>query len=387
MTTFIEDSPRSFQAQWMKEACDLGDAEAVVLSPWLSPYPHRGGSGLKPGLIERTDELRGYGVEFWFDPMTHVHDMPGTRDYNYYSGYDLWGGTVADLTDGALRSEHVRKVFAVQDEIGARHLAPAPLLPTGLSTLSTISLDLARLALDIDPDAWLTISGLGPFWADGADLDAHIGSLAALTPGGWFLSFAQPTNDQPAPLTADQVFGICRTVRALSEHAPVYISHGDFAGLPAVAAGAFAVGTGWDKRQRVLSFQDYTLRETEGQGRWFTRPTLGGLTAHIPDRDGELLRARDAVLAASLGGLPAAPGARAAFSHHVNALSGIVARVVGANQSYEARARTLDAIYTDARTNWGSLRSSIGVRDDAGPWISPFQEGLRRYATSEGWTL
>ncbi len=386
MTTFIEDSPRPNLVAWMKGAIDRGQASAVVLDPWLSPFNHRTGS-VKPGLAVRTADLSAQGIPFWLDPMTHVLDMPGARDLAYYTEYDLWAGNRGDLTTPALREEHVRRTVQLQRSIGARTLAPTTLLPTGLNNLSTIALDLARLTLEQDANAVLSIAGLGTFWADGADLDAHIGAFAALAPSGWFLSFAQPTNDPPVRLTAEQVYGICRTVRALSENAPVYISHGDFAGLPAVASGAFGVGTGWDKRQRVVSFPDYGPRDPASQGRWNKRPAFAGLLSTLTEREGALLGRQDLALANRLGGLPNPPQVPHIFEKHIEQLSLAVGQVVAAGAAYEPRFRALDAMYDSARANWAAVARVTGITDLSRLWIDPFQNGLRMYARGEGWAV
>lgn len=386
MTLYIEDSPRPKLVAWMKGAIVRGQASAVVLDPWLSPFNHRTGN-VKPGLAVRTAELSAQGIPFWFDPMTHVLDMPGARDLAYYAEYDLWVGNRGDLTTPPLREEHARRTVQLQRSIGARTLAPTTLLPTGLNNRSTIALDLARMTLEEDAKAFLSVAGLGTFWADGSDLDAHVGALAALAPSGWFLSFAQPTNDPPARLTAEQVFGICRTVRALSENAPVYISHGDFAGLPAIAAGAFGVGTGWDKRQRVVSFPDYGPRDPDSQGRWNKRPAFAGLLGTLTEREGALLGQQDRALANRLGGLPNPPQVPQIFEKHVEQLSLAVGQVVAAGATYEPRFRELNAMYDSARANWAAVSRATGITDLSRLWVDPFQNGLRMYARSEGWAV
>lgn len=387
MTTFIEDSPRSFQSGWIANACTAGNTTGAVLTPWASPYIHRGGPGLKPGIENRVEELRNAGVPVWFDATTHALQMPGVGDFRYYAEFNLWGGPVGDLTQDAYRREHVRRVFKHQLALATPLVAPSPLLPSGLNNVSTLALETAKVALELQPTSWLTIAGVGTFWSDGRDLDAHVGALAALAPAGWFISFVQPDNELPPKLTADEVYGICRTVRALSEYAPVHVSHGDFAALPAVAAGATTVGTGWDKRQRVVSFTDYVTRaESRGQASWYERPTLLGLLGTLEKKaDGALLMQQDAVLAARLGGLPPVPGPKESFRHHVAQLDTAVRRIQSAG-SYRQRYDELDRMYVEAATNWAALRVATGLRDRTSIWVTPYQQGLRMYAQSEGWT-
>ncbi|MGU3426622.1 hypothetical protein ACLBWV_17030 [Microbacterium paraoxydans] len=389
MTTFIEDSPRSFQAGWITHAHQAGTATGAVITPWASPYVHRGGPGLKPGIGNRVQELREAGVAVWFDATTHALQMPGVGDFRYYAEYNLWGGPVGDLTQDAYRREHVRRVFKHQMELGAPLVAPAPLLPSGLNNVSTLALDTARVALELQPTAWFTIAGVGTFWSDGHDLDAHVGALAALMPQGWFVSFVQPDNELPPKLTAEEVYGICRTVRALSEYAPVHVSHGDFAALPAVAAGATTVGTGWDKRQRVVSYTDYAARpETTGQASWYERPSLLGLLGTLDRKaDGALLQQQDPGLAARMGGLAPVPNVEGAFQHHVTQLDAAIRRIQGVGHSYRQRYDELDRMYIEASTNWAALQAATGLRDRSNLWVNTYQQGLRMYGHSEGWIV
>lgn len=311
--------------------------------------------------------------------------MPGVGDFRYYAEYDLWGGPVGDLTQDAYRREHCRRVFKHQGELGAPYLAPAPLLPSGLNNVSTLALETAKVALELQPTARLTIAGVGTFWSDGHDLDAHVGALAALAPSGWFISFVQPDSDLPPKLTADEVFGICRTVRALSEYAPVHVSHGDFAALPAVAAGGTTVGTGWDKRQRVVSYTDYATRaDNTGIASWYERPTLLGLLGTLEKADGALLARQSPELASRLGGLPAVPGPKSSFLHHIVQLDAAIRRVQ-AKSTYRERYDELDAMYSSASTSWAAVRAATGMRDRSDAWVTPYQQGLRMYGQSEGW--
>lgn len=384
MTTLIEDSPRSFQAQWIGDAFLTGSAEGAVLTPWATPWHHRGGPGKKPGIRERSAQLREMGIPVWFDATTHALQMGGVGDFRYYDEFDLWDGARGALHSNVERDSHIRKVFGIQDELQAARLAPTILLHTGLSQTSVAALDMARRAISTDPSSWMTVAGTNPFWSSGGDLDAHIGALAALKPQGWFLAVARPVNEIPAPATREEVFGLCRTVRALSESAPVHVSHGDFAGLPAVAAGATSVGTGWDKRQRVLSYSDYAARMNGGSGgAWYERPSYRGLLGSLSTTEAQVLRSRAEAFEASLGGAPA-PGPKEAFLRHAEVLSASVERVRAAG-GYQERWMHLRAEYRAAATNWG-ISDGINPTDfSAGAWITPLDEGLRAFGQSEGW--
>lgn len=354
------------------------------MTPWASPWHHRGGPGKKPGIRERAQELLSDGVPIWFDATTHALQMGGVGDFRYYDEFDLWGGPRGDLTTHANRDEHVRKVFDVQDSLGARHLAPTVLLHTGLSQTSVVALDLARQAIERDPQCWVTVAGTNPFWTSGSALDAHVGALAALQPAGWFVAVARPLSTIPVAATRDEVFGLCRTVRALAEDAPIHVSHGDLAALPAIAAGATTVGAGWDKRQRVLSFADYAARTpgTSGGG-WYERPTFRGLMGSLSTSEASVLQSRDPAFTTRMGGLPA-PGPKEAFVQHAATLSSLVSDIA-AQPDFEQRYRRLSDLYHASVADWATSQSLSPSDTSAADWIASLADGLSDYGAAEGW--
>ena len=191
-------------------------------------------------------------------------------------------------------------------------------------------------------------------------------------------------NRSSSAAAPEEVHGLCRTTRALSEITPVHISHGDLAGLPAVAAGASTVGTGWDQRQRVCAYGHYGARDPDaGGGGWFQRPTLRGLLGLITVNDGIVLNSRNPQLVSSLGGLPA-PGAREAFDHHVATLSTIV-DAIAAETAWEQKYRILAALYVAARAEWPRVRQEVATSHDSRHWIDGLAAGLDAYARTEGW--
>lgn len=383
MSVLIEDSPRNLAA-WISETVAAGSAQGTVVTPWASPWQSHPGPGRKPAAASRVAEHLGNGVEVWFDPMTHALQMSGVGDFRFYDEYDLWAGARGDLSDPALREEHVGKVFALQDQLGVPHLAPTVLLHTPLSNDSVLALELAREAVRRDLDCRLAIAGTPTFWAEGPTLDAHIGALDALAPGGWFLTVVRPATGLPVQATAEEVFGLCRTTRALSMDVPVHISHGDLAALPAVAAGATTVGTGWDQRQRVCSYGDFGPREPDQPGgAWYQRPTLQGLLGLLMGREASILTARDAALVARLGGVPA-PGPREIFDHHAAALTALVAGLQ-AEPDFEQRYLALKALYDAAAADWPTVQTITGCTAGATEWLASLAGGLALYAKTEGW--
>ena len=166
--------------------------------------------------------------------------------------------------------------------------------------------------------------------------------------------------------------------------APVHVSHGDLAALPAVAAGACTVGTGWDKRQRVLSYADYAARTgATGGGGWLARPTLRGLMGSLNKREAEVLESRDPVRLARLGGLPA-PGPKEGFFRHAEVLSDFV-KDLNAQSGFRGRYTRLVDLYLSAIAEWAPAQSVTSADTSAANWIDPFYGGLMDYGKTEGW--
>jgi hypothetical protein len=384
MSVLIEDSPRPFQAKWISEAVDRGIASGTVVTPWATPWERHQGSGKKPNAADRVQKLQDDGVEVWFDPTTHALQMGGVGDFRYYGEYDLWAGPRGDLSDPAFREEHVGKVFGIQDSLNVPHLAPTVLLHSALDITSSMALELSREAIRRDPDCRLSIAGTAPFWQGRAALDAHIGAVASLQPGGWFLTVVRTATSLPVPATAEETHGLCRTTRALSEDAPVHISHGDVAAMPAVAAGASTIGSGWDQRQRVCSYDDYDARDPDATGGgWFARPSLQALLGSLLPNEATILGSRDAALVARLGGLPA-PGPRETFDHHLTVLTSIASGLQSIPDP-EGRYRQLLALYDAARHEWPQVQAHTASATGAREWIDGVADGLALYGRTEGW--
>jgi hypothetical protein len=355
-----------------------------VITPFATPWINRTGAGARRGAREVAEGLRESGAEVWFDATTHALQMAGVGDFRYYDEYDLWVGPRGDLSTPTAREDHVRLVFAVQDQLGAPRLAPTILLHHGESGTSQQALELAQAAIDIDPNCWLSVAGTSPFWASGSALDAHIGGLAQLEPAGWFLTVARPILALPVEADVEEVHGLCRTTRALAEHSPVHISHGDLAGLPAVAAGAYSIGSGWDQRQRVCAFGSYNARDTgTAGGGWYERPTYRGLLGSLKTSEAAVLRRQDPARSTRLGP-PPPPGPKEAFLHHLTALNAETGPLL-AEPDYESRYRALSATYAAAAAEWPPVVTTTGSPLAAADWIDVLAAGLENYGKGEGW--
>jgi hypothetical protein len=385
MSVLIEDSPRAHLSGWITESVASGSARGAVITPWATPWQRHPGPGKKPCARDRIEELLEMGIETWFDPTTHSLQMSGVGDFRYYQEYDLWDGPRGDLSNTGFQQGHVGKVFAVQDALKVKHLAPTVLLHTGLDINSSSALDLAREAMRRDAKCWLSVSGTASFWASGHALDAHIGALATLQPAGWFLTVVRTATVLPVPTEPEEVHGLCRTARALSEISPVHISHGDLTAVPAVAAGARSVGSGWDQRQRVCSYGDYSERDSDAGsgGGWYKRPTLRRLLGNIPSNDAIVLGARAPALVRTLGGLPP-PDVHTIFDHHMEALSGVVTQLRTERDPHQ-RFLILTNLYEQAQGYWPQVQSQTGSSVGASQWVDKLLAGLRLYGSTEGW--
>jgi hypothetical protein len=353
-----------------------------VLSPFMTP---RSGTHFHQSAQPLVQRLQDEGLTVWVDPETHALQMPAVGDFRYYDDWNLWGGNRNDLQSRAEREDHVERVFAAQDALGVRHVAPTVLLHSAQSQSSLVALELAQIANELDRAARLAIAGDAAFWASGNALDAHVGALAQLAPPAWTMTVVRQFTDLPVPCLAEEIHGLCRTARALSEDADVHVSHGDLAALPAIAAGANTVGTGWDPRQRVCAYTSYEARTTGtgSAGQWFQQVTFQGLLSLLTNGEAVTFEQQNAQLAGTLlpGSVP--PGPKEAFMHHVSVLGRVVEELRAADhrRAYE----DLRDRYTDADGAWPNVAAAIGITSRAHGWLNALRDGLGRYGATEGY--
>lgn len=379
MNVLIEDTARNNLAAWTLDVVGQGFARGAVISPFSTP---RYKTSYKQSARETVTRLVDEGAEVWLDPETHALQMPAVGDFRYYDDWPLWGGPRGQLDSQADRRAHVERVFEEQDELDLPHLAPTVLLHAPQSATSRRALALAEIAVELDPGCRLAIAGDAAFWAAGSSLDAHIGGLAQLEPSGWWLTVARGLTVLPVPALAEEVHGLCRTARALGDDGDVHISHGDLAGLPAIAAGANTLGSGWDPRQRVSAYTSYEARTSGGDGgQWFQQATLEGLLSLLTNADARVLSQQDAALAARLipGAVP--PGPKEAFLHHIEVLDRVASGLVAA--TYRAAYIDLRDRYRVARHDWPDVANAIGGGSRADAWINPLLGGLELYGQTE----
>lgn len=385
MGVFINDTARNTLSKWTSTAVRDGYAIGAYLSPFTSPLL---GNGYKRSASDTSNLIRDAGGEFWFDPMTYALDMPRAGDFRYYDAWGLWGverGRGDLSTRDAMRA-HVDRVYEIQTSLSSPLVAPTKLVSNPDSMASQRALELSQEAVSAETSTWLTVAGDPQFWSSGVELDAHIGALDQLEPAGWLLVVTRQENSMPPVSTPEEVHGLMRTTFALSQDKPVRVAFGDLAALPAVAAGAEAIGTGWDMRQRICAYQDFEEREDTSEndgGGWYQRPTLRGLLGGLTQKQHGVLASERHSLASRL--TPGIIGSKPehAFRHHATVLTSIVTELN--LLSGQARVDALAQHYLDAISEWPAVAQITGVKIGRDRWIRPFLEGLEQFAVSEGW--
>ena len=273
----------------------------------------------------------------------------------------------------------------VQADLGSALLAPTVLVSYPDTPQSQKALHMTAEALSVDAAAWATIAGDQQFWTSGAELDAHVGALDQLQPAGWLLVVVRSETSMPPAATSEEVFGLMRTVYALSQDRPVRVAFGDVAALPAVAAGAEAIGTGWDMRQRICAYQDFEERLADpGGGGWYQRPTLSGLLGGLTTREYQVLVSEDSAMAAALSPGTIGPKPQQAFRHHAQVLTDIsddLDALAGRDRVAALRDR-----YRAALAVWPAVQQVTGTKLGPAQWIKPFLAGLELFMASEDWT-
>lgn len=383
MSTIIQDTARNTLVRWTGNALRGGYARGAALSPFTSPVE---GNGYKRSALATSEAIRSAGGEFWLDPMTHALNMPRAGDFRFYDDWDLWSGTRGDFSTPSLARTHIERVFAVQAQLQAPALAPTLLVSYPDTPRSQAALDMSAEAVRQVPTAWLTIAGDQQFWSSGAELDAHVGALDQLQPAGWLLTIARGDNAMPPAATPEEIFGLMRTTYALSQDRPVRIAFGDVAALPAVAAGAESVGTGWDMRQRLCAYQDFEERQADaggGGGAWYQRPTLRGLMGGLSNGEYDVLVSERPTLALRLTPGTIGPQAEQAFAHHATVLTAVIDDL--RSRSGQDRVDTLRAAYVAAIGEWPEVQRVTSTRLAASRWNIPFLQGLELFRDSEGW--
>ncbi|QPK83922.1 hypothetical protein G7Y29_03785 [Corynebacterium qintianiae] len=381
MGIFISDTARNNLASWTINGLDGGYAAGAYLSPFTSPVAS---NRFKKSAADIAEQIRNAGGEFWFDPMSYVLGMPHAGDFRHYDTWNLWSGTRGDVSSQESRRDHIDRVYKVQESLGSPKLAPSVLVSYPDNQLSQQALELSQEAMESDQSAWLTIAGDQHFWSEGAVLDAHVGALDQLEPAGWLLVVGRSDSSMPPAATANEIFGLMRTTYALSQDRPVRVAFGDLAALPAVAAGAEGICTGWDLRQRICAYKDFEERGgDQSGGGWYNRPTLRGLMGGLTKREYETLLSENADLAARLTPGAISPKIEPAFKHHAETLGAVISELL--ELCGRTRVEALRDRYILAYPEWDKVERITNTSLGPERWIKPFLEGLNKFRSSEGW--
>lgn len=364
-----------------------GIAQGVILSPFTCPLVedfNTRAARARQAARRCVQEIEGYGGVVFLDSQTYALDFPGANVFGRYDGWEFWSGQRGDLHDEGARRSHVRRVLARQAEIGVRSLGPTVSLEQPVGPSAGIARDLARMTMVEDDAAWLTLVGAPGFWCEGHNLDAHVGALAQMRPAGVIIAVARQVVAYPAQgLTAEEIQGLCRTVRSLVNRCPVIISHGDLAALPAVAAGCSGLGTGWDLRQRVLGAEAFRASTTKR--RRGSRISHGGLLAVLKRREAERLRVVDPARSIRLVPGPLPTGIVPEYMHHLRML-GTAVEAISSAPVGQPRAELLRGFYADADQEFQAVEGLVRpLAFGRGDWLAPVSGGLARYMAAEGW--
>lgn len=381
----IHDGRRAGQRLWSVDAVRSHAADGVILNPFATP---RVTAPRNPNAQTVAADVRAVGGEVLFDVSTHAFALSTTDKLDFYNQWELWGKNGAGLDTDQRRLEHVERSFSVQDTLGTARLAPTLQLTSPTSEDSRHAAATALLAAGLDPAAGQTLVGTRTFWASGASLDAFIGELAALRAPVWVLTVANELVVSAEPDLADTAafMGLCRTVHSLSLRSRVIVSHADFTGLPAVAAGADTVGSGWDRAQRTFDPLAFHVSSDDSPRIPASYVTQGGLHAVLRRSVAEAIERWDSKKATTLRGGPMPPSDAAERLHHLTQLRGVVLDLA-ARRDRSDRVTTLRDRYSMATTAFDQLLSEIpGVltRADKKVWATNQAQILDGYASEEG---
>ena len=385
MSVLIQDGRRGGHLSWAIEALSLGVADGVIVNPFHTPRiavpRHHAGATV-------TDSVRDAGGEAVFDASTHARLLPGSNDVAHYDTWQLWGPAGIGLDDDSRRIEHLERVFTRQAELGVPALAPTQTLDSPLGTPAADALRTAQIARGLQVGAWQSLAGRRTFWRSDADLDAYVGQLAALRSPCWVLTVVNDQVFDNAPDLADTAafVGLLRTVHSLSQRSRMIVCHSDLAGLPAVAAGADSLGTGWDRGMRYFDPQSFQVTSA-GIQIPASYVTQGGLAAVLRRDSGDAIaRLGDPPATRLRGGtMPANDAAERV--HHLRQVRGHVELINAHGPNRTERVRELRELYEQSVTDFNALMAQLprAILNDnqRRRWADEPYAVLRAYAQAE----
>lgn len=382
MTLYLHDGSYQGQTSWSVEALRAGAADAVVASPFFTPWVPRKAQP-NPGTVAQ--KVRDAGGEFIIDATTHGLRLPGVDNLASYNTWRLWAGARGDLSTDDLIDQHVERVFERQDAVSAPRLTPTVALDSPIGADADTALALAQAGRRADEGAWQSLAGRRGFWLS-EGLDDYVGSLAQLRATVWFVTHVREEGVYPPTMVeAAQLAAVCRTVESLSLRSRVVLCQADLFGLPAVAAGADTVGTGWHTKQRVCSPSAYQQNDPDTVRRQALWLMYQGLATRIHKTDSDVLVSRDRARAEQLYIGPIVSINRDARIHHLQTLRGLTATV----DAYAERADRVAALRSIYETAVGELddlarRYSRTYARQRSDFVDGPLAALQMYAEAEG---
>jgi hypothetical protein len=385
MSLYIQDGRRGGHLGWVLQAIAAGVADGVIISAFHTPAVKVPRHSAGATVADEVAKLNGGVI---FDANTHARLLTGSDDVIHYDTWQLWGPAGVGLDTDPRRLEHLERVFDRQRQLGARALAPTLTVDDPYGPAATQALRTAQLAAGLDPNCWQSVAGRRSFWRTGHALDAYVGELAALRAPGWALTLVNDVVADPAPdLAETEAFvGLLRTVHSLSQRSRVIICHADYAGVPAIAAGASDLGTGWDRGMRY--FDPISFKVTTAGPRTPASYVTQGRLAAVLNRDtADAFTRIDAALAEQLRGGPMPPDDRAERSHHLRQLHKLVELLAAHAGDRRGRVGELRAFYERAQLDFTTLQPRLprGTLTDAvrRRWLDDALTVLQAYATAE----
>lgn len=390
MTTLLHDGRRSGHVTWLKEALGAGLAAGTILNPFATPpvsVPRDPCAGDVITELMSVTMQDAAAPEIYFDSATWAATLPGTNAWSVYDQWPLWPHHArGDLRDAGAIADHVRAVFEIQHSLGVPYLAPTVAIDTTTGQLAKIALDLAAEANRQQPNCMITVCGTNAFWRAGPALDAYIGQLARLRPSSCYVIPIRDRSGYPPDLTdSDSIAGWLRSVHSLSLRSRIIAGYTDHLGVVAVAAGADAVGTGWDQGQRVCTPEAFRTSEPGGQNiNYSPHP---GLVARFTETVARGLDDLAASFARAMRwGQPIPSDMREHREQHFQALGRHIDAVRGAGPSSVARYAAARHILTGAELSWnyaiGLKVQGVGRREKAA-WFDGMRNGFEAYVLAE----
>lgn len=382
----IHDGRRVGHRKWCVDAIMTGHADGVIMTPFSTPRVSVPRNPSASDVAQAVDEVSG---EVIFDPMTHAAMLPTSNKLDFYDAWELWGKDGMSLDGTARQLAHVERVFERQNHLGAPLLAPTLQLDSPSTLAAHTARDMARIAHGLDKNSGQSLVGTRDFWAAGPSLDAYVGTLAALRAPFWIITVANNLVLDHVPDLGNTAAyeGLCRTVHSLSLRSRVIVAHSDFSGLPAVAAGADSVGSGWDRAQRTYDPLAFKVDSDPGIRIPASYVTQGALNSVLRRDTADAIERWDPVEARRIRGGELPPSDQVQRLHHLQQLRSAVLQIDSAG-SRKSRVDELRSRYRNATSDYDRLIADLSpaVREsDKKAWATNQLAVLEAYAASEGW--